>query len=73
MQEGFSEETELQMYERFAREGKAELQELYAQHRLVAPGSQEADELANQIANAKKDAGENAKKVAQIRGTTKWH
>ena len=72
-QEEVSEETELQMYERFAREGKAELQELYAQHRLVTPGSQEADELANQIANAKKDAGENAKKVAQLSGTTKWH
>ena len=69
--EAVAEETELQMYERFVREYRAELQDLYAQHRLAVPGSQEADELANQIAHAKQDAGEYAKKVAQLRSTAK--
>lgn len=61
-------ETELQMAERFLAETKAELQELYAAHRKVDPGSQEAYSLENKIRYAKEDAGRFAGQVARLKG-----
>ena len=66
-------ETDVQMYERFVREGRAELDDLYAQHRAATPGSWEADSLVNQIKNAKEDLGANARKLSQLKGEGKWH
>jgi len=66
-------ESEAEMYERFVRESRAELEGLYAQHRKLAPGSYEAGTLVNQINNTKQDIGEYAKKAAKLRGNTNWH
>lgn len=65
-------ETDLQMNERFLRESQAELQDLYAQHRQVAPGSYEAGTLENQIKYAKEDVGKFARKVSSLKGNSNW-
>jgi hypothetical protein len=61
-------ETDLQMNERFLRETEAELRDLYAELRKVAPGSWEAGQLQNQIKHAKEDTGKFAKKIANLKG-----
>lgn len=65
-------ETEAEMYERFARETKQELDTLYAELRKAqARGdSWESDSLENQIRNAKQDLGEYSRKAAKARGNT---
>lgn len=64
-------ETEVEMYERFVREGKAELDELYRQHRNAEVGSSEWASLENQIKLAKEDVGANARRAAQLKGN-RW-
>jgi hypothetical protein len=66
-------ETQLDMYKRFARELKAELDDLYSQRRKAQPGSDEAYALENQIKGAKEDAGKYARMVAKLQGNTNWH
>lgn len=65
-------ETELQTNERFLRESKAELDELYVQHRAAAPGSDEQATLENQIKHAKEDVGTFARRVAKLKGNSVW-
>lgn len=60
-------ETDEQMLDRFVRESRAELQELYAQHRLAKPQSYEMDSLENQIRNVKEDVNKYSRDLAAIR------
>lgn len=64
-------ETEVEMYEQFVREGKAELDDLYRQHRASVVGSSEWASLENQIKLAKEDLGANARRAAQLKGN-RW-
>lgn len=62
------EETEAEMYARFERERRGELQELYRQYGQVDSRSAEADALQNQINQAKEDIGEYGKKRRKLQG-----
>ena len=60
------EETEAEMYERFMRETKQELDGLYNQLRKVDPKSYEAVTLENQIKYTKEDLGAHDRKLREL-------